>query len=79
MGYNFTTELTDFQCLEELDDNVKHGNHKSTEAEPAKVITLLAKDVHHAFSLPVLPHLVYKLQDALVHPCGMVRHFALNA
>jgi hypothetical protein len=79
MHNKFTTELTSEQRLEELDANVKRGNHKSAESEPEKVISLLAKDVRHGFSLPVLPDLAYKLLDALVQPCGMVRQFALNA
>jgi hypothetical protein len=79
MDYKFTTELSEAQRLEELDANVKRGNHKSAEAEPVKVAALLGKDVRHGFSLPVLPSLVYKLAKALVQPCGMVRQFALNA
>jgi hypothetical protein len=79
MDYKFTTELSEDQRLAELDANVRRGNHKSAEAEPIKVAALLAKDVRHGFSLPVLPSLVYKLAKALVQPCGMVRQFALNA
>jgi hypothetical protein len=49
----FMTKLSEDQCLEELDTNIKHGNHKSAEAEPTKVRSLLAKDVHCGFSLPI--------------------------
>jgi hypothetical protein len=79
MDYRFTSELTEEERIAELDANVKRGNHKSAEASPAKVTALLAKDVRHGFSLPVLPSLAYKLVGALVQPCGMVRQFALNA
>jgi hypothetical protein len=36
--------LSETQWTEELDANVKRGNHKSAEAEPIKVMALLAKD-----------------------------------
>jgi hypothetical protein len=49
------------------------------ESEPDKVISLLAKDIHHGFSLRVPPLLAYKLVNALVQPCGMVCQFVLNA
>jgi hypothetical protein len=79
MEYKFTSELSEAQRLAELDANIQRGNHKSAEAEPVKVTALLAKDVRHGFSLPVLPQLAYKLLGALVQPCGMVRQFALTA
>jgi hypothetical protein len=79
MDYRFTKELSEEQRLSELQANVERGNHQSAESSPAKIGALLAKDVRHGFSLPVLPSLVYKLVGALVQPCGMVRQFALNA
>jgi hypothetical protein len=79
MSCKFTTELTKEQRLKELNANIDRGNHKSAKSEPDKVTSLLAKDVEHRFSLPVLPELAQKLIGALVQPCGMVRQFALNA
>jgi hypothetical protein len=48
------------------------------KVEPTKVVTLLAKDVKHRLSLPVLPSLIHELHHALIQPCGMARQFALN-
>ena len=79
MNYHFTSELSKEQHLLDLDANIKRGNHKSAESKPAKVGSLLAKDVRHGFSLTVIPEPAYKLVGALVQPCCMVRQFTLNA
>jgi hypothetical protein len=79
MGYSFKEEISEKQRCDELAANVARGNHKSADASAEKVLKLLKKDVHHGFSLPVNPDLVFKLKGALVQPCGIVQQFALTA
>jgi hypothetical protein len=78
MDYRFHRELDEANRLEELVGMLERGNHKSSEAEPEQVNRLLAKDVTHGFSLPILPETVPLLVDALVQPFGLAQQFTLN-
>jgi hypothetical protein len=78
MDYRFCRELNETDRLPELVGMLEGGKHKLSEAEPEQVNRLLAKDVTHGFSLPILPETVPLLAGALVQSFGLAKQFTLN-
>jgi hypothetical protein len=79
MDYLYSQELTEDQRRAEVAAQMQRGNHKSAQDEASAVATLLAKDVRHGFSLPILPELVPDIVGAMVQPAGVVAQFSLQA
>jgi hypothetical protein len=79
MNYFFENDISEEQRVQELEANLKRGNHKSATSAPAITEAELLKDVRHGFSLPFPRCLVKKLKGALVQPCGLASQFALKA
>jgi hypothetical protein len=71
MDYQLHTELNEASRLEELVGMLALGNHKSSEAKPEQINRLLAKDMTHAFSVPLL-------DSTLVRPLGLAEQLALT-
>ena len=78
MRYEFLRELSEEERLKELGAMLARGNHKSAKDESDEVERLLAKDVKHGFSLPVLASIIRKIKGAMVQPAGIASQFALQ-
>jgi hypothetical protein len=78
MDYWFNTDLSESDRLLKLTQMLKHGNHKSSEAEPEIINRLLLKDVTHGFSIPIPPETVSLIDGALVQPFGLAQEFTLT-
>jgi hypothetical protein len=79
MPYIYSNEISEETRNQEVQAMLTRGNHKSAEEESEQVKRLLLKDVHHGFSIPVLPEIVHKIQGAMVQPLGLAKQFSLDA
>jgi hypothetical protein len=78
MSYRFSEELSDDERVAELNAILQRGNHKSTCNNEAEAKALLAKDVTHGFSMPVLPGVVTKIKGAMAQPLGLAVQTTLD-
>jgi hypothetical protein len=79
MDYFFDSEISEEQCVLELEANLERGNHKSATSRPEITEKQLLKDVHHGFAFPFPTGMVRKLKGALVQPFGLASQFSLKA
>ncbi len=79
MSYRYSHEISEEARKCEVQAMLLRGNHKSAEDESEQAKRLLLKDVHHGFSLPVLPNIVSKIPGAMVQPLGLAKQYSLDA
>ena len=79
MSYEFTEPLTESARKTEVAAMIDRGNHKSAVDHADKVRRLLAKDVHHGFSMVFDPSIIPSIPNALVQPLGVVEQFTITA
>ena len=61
--------------MEELRTLIQRGNHKSAKDEDRQVKLLLAKDVHHGFSVPLPVRLIPEFMGAAVQSLGISKQW----
>ena len=73
MPYIFKSELDSATKLDELQNLLSRGNHKSARDVPEVVDKLLAKDVTHGFTIPIPIEIVPMIPGAAVQPLGIAQ------
>ena len=64
--------------LKDLDEAIKHGNHKSAKSFPSKVSELVQKEVSHGFQLPISVASLHNIPHAIVTPYSLVHQFTVD-
>lgn len=77
MPYVFTRENDRDTQLEELHTLLLRGNHKSAQENIEQVKVLIAKDVHHGFSIPLPVRIIPEITGAAVQPLGLVKQWTV--
>jgi hypothetical protein len=78
MPHRHVVELEEEQRAKEVSAKIQRGNHKSAQANPEQVGTLLAKDVAHGFAMVVLTDVVPLIPGAMVQPTGLAEQWVLD-
>ncbi len=78
MPYRYLEEISEEIRAQEVRAMLERGNHKSAEDESQQAQRLLLKDVHHGFSMPVLPEIVSQIHGAMVQPLGLAKQFSID-
>jgi hypothetical protein len=77
MPYIFNREIDAVTKREEMETLLERGNHKSAIEEVEQVTRLLAKDVHHGFSIPLPVESLRNLKGAAVQPLGIAKQWTV--
>jgi hypothetical protein len=75
MDYQFHDggDLTETERLTEMAGQLQRGNHKSVSKAIDRVKELLAKDVHHGFTIPLPAECAAQIKGGMIQPLGVVK------
>ena len=72
------SRISNQRRLQDIEDAIKRGNHKSAKSSPSTLCDLVSKDISRGFQLPISLKALHKIPHAIVAPYGLVHQFTID-
>jgi hypothetical protein len=72
------TPIAEKDCLHDLGQMLKYGNHKSAEKEQECIVGMLREEVQWMWQLPLPRQAIACIQDCIMAPLGMALQQTIN-